>query len=748
MNNKKFLIIFLCFVLLSISILPINKAYTIKTAEAGVGKGALAGCGVGAVIGGIIGCGVGALIGAAIGYVDELRDWLNDKFAWVLASIIYIISLTVHKILSYLNLYVLAPFINLAANLNPFEENVVYTPPDSNTPINAPSPIGVIWNILRNFAYIILVFSALSAGFSWLFNDERSSSKLIFNIIIVALLINFSFVLVKESFLVVKSFESGITGNNSGQIGNIIAASLWQRDPLAMITESSNLFIQQDNSNSNKVLMYLFQSVGYVFVVVLDMIIFTVLIVTAVLFAYRYIIMIFLAGTSPIAFVSLTFPEFKTPGLSDITSEFKIFNKWLGYFTNWLLVVPIFIILVILGNILTNNVLGQTGISGDLRKDPGVQFFEFIVILVILVNWYLLSLRIARKLSKGASEFAEKIAKAILLGIGGFVGGGILRATMPYAGSVLQKTGDFMIRNTPNSRLTAWMAKPALALKKYGQNMTQQSYESQAKLAEAQMGLYRERLEKETDDKKIAEITTEIGNLIQKYKKNPYVLQEITSPIDRMPTKTFEKIATNPDAIAPLLSPDLPPEAIEKINNKIKNLSSKTKLSILTNDQLSSTYLSNQRTKEMFIEEMRKAEADEMIEALKQASPEAIEMIKKDSELQAAVNKATKGLWKAIEEGTTKGIANSLLNLGESAFKKISDIQAIANKINDKANLTDSIHEALVVDPNLVFRAAIKSPTDDLTNILRSMDILKLIDELKPRKGSDTERYISMLFDI
>jgi hypothetical protein len=510
-----------------------------------------------------------------------------------------------------------------------------------------------------------------------------------------------------------------------------------------MITESSNLFIQQDNSNSNKVLMYLFQSVGYVFVVVLDMIIFTVLIVTAVLFAYRYIIMIFLAGTSPIAFVSLTFPEFKTPGLSDITSEFKVFNKWLGYFTNWLLVVPIFIILVILGNILTNNVLGQTGISGDLRKSPGVQFFEFIVILVILVNWYLLSLRIARKLSKGASEFAEKIAKAILLGIGGFVGGGILRATMPYAGSVLQKTGDFMIRKMPNSRLTAWMAKPALALKKYGQNMTQQSYESQAKLAEAQMGLYRERLEKETDDKKIAAITAEISNLAQKYKKNPYVLQEITSQIDRMPTKTFEKIATNPDAIAPLLSSDLPPEAIEKINNKVKNLSSKTKLSILTNDQLSSTYLSsNQRTKEMFIEEMRKAEADEMIEALKEASPEAIEMIKKDPELHAAVNKVTKGLFSAIVKGDVKAVSNAIVNLGENVLKNYNQLESMKNKINKDFNLAEALEETIQIETEMVLKAAAKSSDPTLRNVLASMypNSEQFISKLGIRPGTKEYR--------
>jgi hypothetical protein len=697
MRDKNLLIIFICFVLMITFAWP-------KKAEAGTFDWLKRGIG-------------------------NLFGWFSGEVVKGIAGIVYWITKGVHLLFWWVNNSLIAPVINMLAQLDPFKKT------------DGTSPISVLWNVLRNFAYIILVFSALAAGFEWLIGQDESAKRLIFHIIIVALIINFVFVLIEETFGIVKEIEKGITGDEGGKVGSIIAASLWQKDPLKEIMEATEDLGEADGSEISKALV---QVIGYMFIIALDMLIFIILFVTALLFVARYIMIIFLAGVSPIAVASLTFPEFKgVAGLGEIFSGLRVFNTWLGYLINWLLVVPIFIILVILGNVLTNNVLTQT----QVKTSSAV--VEFVILLFVLGGWYIISLMIARKMSKGVSKLAEGAATAALLGVGGLAARGWLNLAGPKIGSILTKAGGYLTEKVPTSRFTAWMAGPAQAIKTAGQNLTQRAYESQAKLSEAKMNLYREKLERETDPNKIAGITKEISSLTQQFKSNPYVLQKVVSQIEKVPPKTFAKIATNKDAISPLLSPNLPEETAEKIANKIKSLSTQSQLDIFKDKDLRETYLrAGPRMQTAFFEALSNIDSDKIIKTIGEGDPGLINQIKENEELKGAINKATKRLWGAIERGATKEIADSILNIGEGALKNYGQIQSMASQINPKADLNAALQEAIKIDPLPILKAAAKSADLNFINSLKQIypDRQSAISALNAKEGTDLYRLINQIW--
>jgi hypothetical protein len=366
-------------------------------------------------------------------FLKGVVDCAKDFVFCALSYFTYAVTQVVHWVLAWFNNQILAPLVGSVATLNPFYKE------------DPKSPVVVIWNILKSFAYIILVFSALAAAYEWLFGNDASAKRLIFNIIVVALIISFTYVLVRETFFVVRSLEEGITNNQLDKLGTLIAASLWQKDPFETIDNITNQIETKAGSR------YLIQAVFYIFIIVFDMIIFVILFMTLVLLIVRYIMIIFLAGTSSIAAASLTFPEFKgIPALGEMMSQFRFATTWLEYFVKWLLVVPIFVILVILGNILKENTLAQI---------KAESFVEFIVLLFMLGSWYIISIRIAVKLSGAVGAFAKRLAIAALLTVGGIAAGGLMAAARGTVGGILYKVGGGLQNKVGVGGMFGWRSR-------------------------------------------------------------------------------------------------------------------------------------------------------------------------------------------------------------------------------------------------------------------------------------------------
>jgi len=393
MKNKKLIILFLVFLVL---ILPLERVY--------------------ASLWDSIKKGVSGFFNWIGGVIKSVTECIGNPIFCGLSLFIYLITWVFHQILYFLNLHIFAPLVDKASQINPFATSTK----------EAVSPAEATWNILKSYGFIILVFSALAAAYEWLIGDDASAKRLIFNIIVVALIISFTFVLIEEAFKVVRSFEKGITNNQSEKIGTIMAASLWQKNPFKEIDEIAATINERGTT-----FKYLTESILYIFIIVFDMGMFIILIVALVLFIARYFYILALTAVSSIAVASATFPEFKG-SLARVFSNLRFTSEWFANLVKWLLVVPIFVTLVLLCNITKENILAQIG-EGD--------FMQFIMLFLGFTVCYAGSLKVAVSLGGFAAAWAKGIATAFLLAIGGATAKGILGATQGTVGEILKKAG-------------------------------------------------------------------------------------------------------------------------------------------------------------------------------------------------------------------------------------------------------------------------------------------------------------------
>ncbi|GIW67192.1 MAG: hypothetical protein KatS3mg096_060 [Candidatus Parcubacteria bacterium] len=675
MKNKNLLIIFFCFALV---ILPLKQAWAF------------------------------------------IFDWLGEKVVKGIAGIIRFFTKFIHELLFFINIDLLAKIVNYVATLNPFKDDVQYRDEGGQTK-TVMSPVKVIWNILKNFAYILLVFSALFAGYEWLMGKDANAKRLIFNIIIVALLISFTFVLVREAFLVVYGFEKGITGGNSNQIGTIIAASLWQKNPFTEIDSFANSLASQQRDNE-EIFISLASAIGYIFIIVFDMLILIILFITAVLFIIRYLMIIFLGGTSSIALATLAFPEFKG-ALGQVFANLKFWNTWLEYFIRWLLVIPIFVILVILGNALKENTLGQIQ-AQSVKSD----LIEFMMLLLMLEGWYIISIIIANKISKGAANLGKAAATAAMLTVGGLTTKGLMSAVGPRIGNILSKTGgEVEERFAGRGFLGSWVSqKIGKPVKKAGEDMLKRRYELEAKAIKSRISTIDEQLRREKDPEKQAKLTDQLVQLTKRYENVPYVLKQINEEIGKMSRMSFEKIATNKDAISLLAGADKPQELREKVISQVDKLSKGTLRNILGDRELLEVWSKlSLDVSNAFIDKLGKELSD--ADVIEQLTKEEIRNLIPGlpGNFQKAINRLSKGFVEAATKKDLEAVSNALASLSEDVWRQPENIDKALRgyELNDQ-EIKESLKNALTrsTKPEIIINTLRSAPKGD--PIRRTLSLL------------------------
>ena len=358
---------------------------------------------------------------------------------------------------------VLASVLTLVANLNPFDRN-----------------IGVIvWRTLRDLAYIVLVFSSLYAGFVWLFEGKGSAFSLIFNIILVALIINFSYAFVKLVFEIAFTIEDGLSGGTKAQLGNFILASLqqanylgsWQRalDEYKIVKKEyiwintsliNSVFDSDEKINKyflepmvNKITENIFSILGIIAIALMPLMI--AMSITAalamfiVLFFRRFIAIINLLITSPLAILSLAYPN-KGPLGKYLPSFPFSFDNWLSDIIKWAVVIPVFLFFVLLGIIFQQNFV-------DLSKNPNVGIGEFLFVYIFLNVWFLISLNIASQISGVSTKLAERLKWFPSLAFKKLAGFFLKRFGIPgRVGGVVEGGGSFIEKRLGNAPLIGW----------------------------------------------------------------------------------------------------------------------------------------------------------------------------------------------------------------------------------------------------------------------------------------------------
>lgn len=368
-------------------------------------------------------------------------------FIGILAKIIKNIAfLAFHIVGVWFNFFVV-PLVDIASSLNPFDGSL-----GENT------PAFIVWRTLRDLSYIVLVFVALYTAFVWLQEGMSGATPIIFNILLVALFINFTYAFVQLGWNISFNIQQGITFRMP--LGQGIAAAFWSADPLgtwseemeklqinfevntnnvaSIIGESNEsgdnedmeIFVSSLMSEINRALVDAFAELGKtVFPLALLIFLSIILLSLVVFFILRYVYIIFLAGVSPFAILSLAIPSSKKGGLAGIiptifggiSSEW--FSKWIGKLSEWLVNAPLIIIFLILGIVIQQNFVFRIGSS------PTTSAPDFILGFIFMTVWFLFSWKLV-------ISSTGKLGQTV----------GILGTTLPWF--LTRKMGDWIMRRS------------------------------------------------------------------------------------------------------------------------------------------------------------------------------------------------------------------------------------------------------------------------------------------------------------
>ncbi|MCC6290674.1 hypothetical protein IT398_01220 [Candidatus Nomurabacteria bacterium] len=275
------------------------------------------------------------------------------------------------------------------------------------------------WSIFRDLVNISFIFVLLYVAIGTILQLNSVQGKhLLKNVIIAALLVNFSFfftgIIIDASNVVANQFYSMAGGENPTGVNGApdITTSLidgmrksYYEDVLAWNGNDSDSTLRQFGSILT----------SYAGRIVLMLITATVLFAGAVMFFIRTIVLIFVLVLSPVAFLGFAIGG---DGLG------KLAKKWQSALTNQVIFAPVYLLLILMTIKLVN--------SGDLGAAANSGPVGSLVVFAIVNGLMLGSLIIAKELGVAGAALGTKLGGGItgfgakLLGrpIGGIIGSG------------------------------------------------------------------------------------------------------------------------------------------------------------------------------------------------------------------------------------------------------------------------------------------------------------------------------------
>jgi hypothetical protein len=345
----------------------------------------------------------------------------------------------------------------------------------------------ILWEFFKNISYVAIVFLALIAGFEWILNREDEARRLLLGLLLIAFLINFTFVLAKELFMAIWYLQTGILqsaglyiqgedGESYSKLGSLIYAALSLVPPkefldkispfLKSLAEQAGQAGAGSASNIESAIIVTVQLLGIFLYVIYSLIMW----IFAGIAIGRFFIISFLVGVLPIACVAYTTPWFKNR-----------WDEWWRMFLTWNFNILILIPLILIGIslIATNTgtlhelkimdlLLKPEGsevakpLGGTLTEDAAL-FVAIILRFVFIGIYFLFVLFAALRLGGRAADYGYRFGKWLW---GSVIGGALLWAGKEFAGkpaldklgSGLEKLGDTLVR-TPG-----WLGGPLRSL--------------------------------------------------------------------------------------------------------------------------------------------------------------------------------------------------------------------------------------------------------------------------------------------
>lgn len=283
--------------------------------------------------------------------------------------------------------------------------------------ISDPPFIEKSWIVVRDFSNMIFIFILLYTGVSTILGT-KGWERTVRNVIIIALLINFSLFFTKVvidagNILAVGVYESISTGSSS--IAEGLSSGF---EPLSFLGKAGEVSDPMD-----AIVVFLLSAVisgyaGYIFFK------------ASLLFLGRLIAFWALMIVSPFAFISITLPKG------------NVFNKWLGILINQAFVAPVYLFCIyIIIQIVNAGIFDGTQMTGSWLFD---KLLTPIIIGALIIFAMQQALKLATDMSGEFGKFGSDMAsKAMGLAAGGvsITGGAVVRGLSGVGGLLEGRTG-------------------------------------------------------------------------------------------------------------------------------------------------------------------------------------------------------------------------------------------------------------------------------------------------------------------
>lgn len=252
--------------------------------------------------------------------------------------------------------------------------------------------IDITWKVIRDICNLIFIFGFIYTGIRTIIDPESAETKrFVAQIIIAALLINFSLFFVKvitdfSNFAAVKIYTTMVSGTHDGDISTRFTELLGLKtlyhppagDKLGGITATGGIW---------------FFILGAIMLLVAGF----VLAAGGILLIVRFVALIFIMIFSPVLFAASVFPQ---------TEEYS--SKLWHYLLSYAFFAPLLLLLLLISITVLNGAMGALGITSDSLSGALVKADSYAVILnfVIVIMFLIFSLKTASHLGVAGGEMA------------------------------------------------------------------------------------------------------------------------------------------------------------------------------------------------------------------------------------------------------------------------------------------------------------------------------------------------------
>lgn len=321
-----------------------------------------------------------------------------------------------------------------------FDYVVTFTIIDMAKNIGDPNGVGgaitAAWATLRDIANMCFIFVLLYAAFSAMFNSNFGNFQAtVKNIIIVALLINFSLffskVVIDASNIVSVGFYKSVVNNQTNLGGSSISGiSGGYMNMLGLQTFYSPKFLDNKDLGPGAILTIGIMSSVFMLITAI------VLLIAGIMFAARFIILIFLMILSPLALIAYIIPGQKDQ-----------FDKWKNSLIDQSFFAPLYFALTWvvfkLGTSLLKVLQGQQVAQGgatpvwtNMTTDPN-SAMPLIINYILIIGFSIAALIFSKSMASKTAGF-----KQISGGIGTAAIGGAALAGRQTAGRIADRVSQ------------------------------------------------------------------------------------------------------------------------------------------------------------------------------------------------------------------------------------------------------------------------------------------------------------------